>query len=433
MLYRRAVAMAEQAEQRAAQFAERSSSERRLRMIDAVMETIILSQAAAEGWIYAAYRLAGEKPRGRGWRECWAQAPKIIAGSDARDLDEATSDTLDWLSAWRNYLVHDDDRARERVAEYVRAGSETDHLTAEMAREVITCVDAAFTDIGSRAVPLEFRVVDLGEGGERGARARPRVEECPSRRLTSSSVSPLASPSEADVWRRSCSRIGGRPVLRMRRLKCLETLPGVNASHLCQQLRGGVTRSPSRCPRPSRSRSGRSDQRQIPAGAQTTSSTRHSSSRLERERRPPPADSRPTVGRNRTLGATAPARRAFWVHRTTPPMQTAHHTDNSVDVAASHIAESVRRREDLGGAGGASICAHGCSLQVSRKTDPLTRTTGVGRPRGPTCLLTGWVASRSLRAGAGRRCMPANEPGVGRSRSPCDDQVRVRRLRAASV
>lgn len=149
MLYRRAVAMAEQAEQRALQFAERSSHERRLRMIDAVMETIILSQAAAEGWIYAAYRLAGEQPRGRGWRQCWTQAPKIIAGPDARNLDTATTGTLDWLSAWRNYLVHDDDRARERLADFVSADSETAHLTAEMAREVITRMDAAFTDVGS--------------------------------------------------------------------------------------------------------------------------------------------------------------------------------------------------------------------------------------------------------------------------------------------
>lgn len=149
MLYRRAVAMAEQAGQRAAQFAERSSNERRLRMIDAVMETIILSEAAAEGWIYAAYRLAGAKPRGRGWRECWTQAPKTIAGQEARDLDNATVETLDWLSAWRNFLVHDDDRARQRLAAFVPAGSEIDHLTAEMAREVITRLDAAFTDIGS--------------------------------------------------------------------------------------------------------------------------------------------------------------------------------------------------------------------------------------------------------------------------------------------
>lgn len=149
MLYRRAAAMAEQAERRAAQFAERSSSERRLRMIDAVMETIILSQAAAEGWIYTAYRSAGEKPRGRSWRECWTQAPKIIAGTDVRDLDEATVDSLDWLSTWRNYLVHDDDRARRRLAQYVPTGSETAQLTAGMAREVITRMDDAFTDIGS--------------------------------------------------------------------------------------------------------------------------------------------------------------------------------------------------------------------------------------------------------------------------------------------
>jgi hypothetical protein len=70
MLYRRAVAVATQAGRRAAQHAERGSRERRLREIDAVVETVILAQAAAEGWIYSAYRLAGETPRGRGWSEC---------------------------------------------------------------------------------------------------------------------------------------------------------------------------------------------------------------------------------------------------------------------------------------------------------------------------------------------------------------------------
>ena len=44
-------------------------------------------------------------------------------------------------------LVHDDDRARERLPQYVAAGTETDHLTADMARDVITRMDAVFTDI----------------------------------------------------------------------------------------------------------------------------------------------------------------------------------------------------------------------------------------------------------------------------------------------
>jgi hypothetical protein len=50
---------------------------------------------------------------------------------------------------WRNYLAHDDDRARSRLTDYVTRGTEPQHLTAEMAREVITRMDAAFADLGS--------------------------------------------------------------------------------------------------------------------------------------------------------------------------------------------------------------------------------------------------------------------------------------------
>jgi hypothetical protein len=148
-LYRRAVAMAKQAASRAAEHAATGKVERRMREIDAVMETIILSQAAAEGWIYTCYRQAQVTPPNAGWRRCWTAAPAEIAEPSVRSLEAATVETLEWLSAWRNWLAHDDDRARERLSHYVEVGTERDHLTAAMAAEVITRMDAAFTDLGA--------------------------------------------------------------------------------------------------------------------------------------------------------------------------------------------------------------------------------------------------------------------------------------------
>jgi hypothetical protein len=150
MIYRRAVAMAKQARRRANQHAETGNQERRLREIDATIETVILAQAAAEGWIHAAYRLAKIEPRDRtSWSTRWADAPEAICGAGTRPLDRATTATLDWLSAWRNWLVHDDARARKRLGRIVPLGRETDHLTANLAEEVIRRMDDAFTDIGA--------------------------------------------------------------------------------------------------------------------------------------------------------------------------------------------------------------------------------------------------------------------------------------------
>ena len=77
-------------------------------------------------------------------------APRAIGGPGTRDLDAETVGTLRWLSTWRNYLVHDDARARDRLrANGVDAGRETAHLTADMAEAVIARMDEAFTDIGA--------------------------------------------------------------------------------------------------------------------------------------------------------------------------------------------------------------------------------------------------------------------------------------------
>jgi len=148
MLYRRACAMAHQAGRRAAQSVETGSQERRLREIDATVETIVLAQAAAEGWIHWAYRIAGIEPSCRGWIPRWQEAPRVIAGAETRHLEEETLETLRWLNAWRNFLVHNDSMARQRLARLVPPGSEVDLLTARTAEAVISRMDDAFRDIG---------------------------------------------------------------------------------------------------------------------------------------------------------------------------------------------------------------------------------------------------------------------------------------------
>ena len=150
MIYRRSVATAKQARGRANQHAETGGRERRLREIDATIETVVLAQAAMEGWIHAAYRIANVEPRDRTSRSArWMEAPEAICGAGTRQLDRPTKDILDWLSTWRNWLVHDDARARRRLGQIVSPGNETEHLTADLAEEVIRRVDDAFTDIGA--------------------------------------------------------------------------------------------------------------------------------------------------------------------------------------------------------------------------------------------------------------------------------------------
>lgn len=140
--------MAAQAEARAAQYAVTQNIERLLREADAATETIILTQAAAEGYVHAALRRSGASCAG-GWRTKWAGAPAAICRTEVRALDDATTETLRWLGAWRNFLVHDDDRARSNLARYVDLESAPQQLRAPMAREVISRMDEAFTDLGA--------------------------------------------------------------------------------------------------------------------------------------------------------------------------------------------------------------------------------------------------------------------------------------------
>jgi hypothetical protein len=157
IVYRRAVATRRRAQRMAAEFEETNSMERRLREIDAVLEIIVLAQAACEGWIYFAYRHTKVEPgRDRGWVQRWIDAPRLIcdprrsAGQPpTRGLEQATIEALRRLSAWRNFLLHGDDRAREKLGEVIQQEPDARLLTAALAEQIIDWADHAFTDLGS--------------------------------------------------------------------------------------------------------------------------------------------------------------------------------------------------------------------------------------------------------------------------------------------
>lgn len=150
VLYRRACAMAKQARVRADQFEHSRKNERRLREIDATIETVILTQGAAEGWIYSAYRSASVAPKARAnWREVWTLAIASINPELERGLDLTTVQTLEWISAWRNYLVHDDNRARRMFKNTIGVEPHVTLLNAGLAAAVIDRMDAAFCDVGA--------------------------------------------------------------------------------------------------------------------------------------------------------------------------------------------------------------------------------------------------------------------------------------------
>lgn len=88
MIYRRACATAHQARARAGEHVASGRNERRFREVDAAVETVVLAQAACEGWIHAAYRLAGIDPPQGGWVARWQAAPRSICGRQRVRLTE---------------------------------------------------------------------------------------------------------------------------------------------------------------------------------------------------------------------------------------------------------------------------------------------------------------------------------------------------------
>jgi hypothetical protein len=182
IMFRLAVARCQLARRMAGEHAETGKHERRLREIDAVIETIVLAQAACESWIFFAYRHTDIEPRERvNWVQHWIDAPQRICDQKppdkppmrlnsenitvdpglipdpgqphdrppTRSLDESTVETLRLLSAWRNFLLHNDQRSRDSLRKTISQDPDPRLLTADMAEQTISSIDQAFADLGS--------------------------------------------------------------------------------------------------------------------------------------------------------------------------------------------------------------------------------------------------------------------------------------------
>ena len=130
-----------------------SGMERRQREKDAVITTLILAQGAAEGYANWVHIQAGMPTKGT-WVDRWRNLPAAARslGRPAQDtLSSAHEEFLHQLGAWRNYLLHADARARDRLHDLLTGNgdlasgeTETTLLTADLAEATLTRSDEIF-------------------------------------------------------------------------------------------------------------------------------------------------------------------------------------------------------------------------------------------------------------------------------------------------
>ncbi|MDV9168593.1 hypothetical protein R6V09_00345 [Streptomyces sp. W16] len=131
----------------------RSGIERKQRERDAVIVTVVLTQAAAEGYANWAHIQAGTSANGT-WVNRWETLPaaaEAIGRPAGSPLSAERRDFLNLLGAWRNALLHADARARDRLHDLLTSTgaltsgtSEIDLLTADLAEAVVKRADELF-------------------------------------------------------------------------------------------------------------------------------------------------------------------------------------------------------------------------------------------------------------------------------------------------
>lgn len=150
LLFRLAQARCAAAEKRAQQHQEGRDPERRMREFDCVVETIVLVQAALEAHINLLFIDADEAPP-RGWINRWKSIGRATRDKVDIDMCRHDVDLLEEVSAWRNLLLHGDKLSRERLRNRLKSAHpdlehnhETDLLTADYARSVVTRAESLF-------------------------------------------------------------------------------------------------------------------------------------------------------------------------------------------------------------------------------------------------------------------------------------------------
>jgi hypothetical protein len=95
-----------------------SGAEPRAREMDAAIEAVILTQAAAEAYASWVHIQSGIHPGFLKWKKAWKDLPRAAAGLGRPDDFELGAErlaVLDRLSKWRDYLMHTDPDVRVRL------------------------------------------------------------------------------------------------------------------------------------------------------------------------------------------------------------------------------------------------------------------------------------------------------------------------------
>ena len=136
--------------------------ERRQRERDAVIAALILAQGAAEGYANWVHIQAGIPAKGS-WVERWKNLPAAAsalgrpaqAEADGQrtevTLSSAHEEFLNQLGAWRNFLLHADTKARDRLHDLLSKNGDLasgEHeitlLTADLAETILIRSDEIF-------------------------------------------------------------------------------------------------------------------------------------------------------------------------------------------------------------------------------------------------------------------------------------------------
>jgi hypothetical protein len=137
----------------AEQAAGLSGMERRQRERDAAINTVIMTQAAAEGYANWVFLQAGIETGNGTWISRWngLRNATLALGRDGNvGVPKVHKDFFNELDAWRNYLLHGDDRARESLRralenqERTYTENEIELLDSAYAASVVERAEAAF-------------------------------------------------------------------------------------------------------------------------------------------------------------------------------------------------------------------------------------------------------------------------------------------------
>jgi hypothetical protein len=122
--------------------------ERSARSFDALIEAVVLLQASAEAWINRLYETNGGAAHGDGWRSRWAGIGHIAKALDRpqRSISSGSSDLLDEISVLRNYLMHGDERAKQRLEDWGDGRDLHDILTVEFVTGLFQRAEALWAE-----------------------------------------------------------------------------------------------------------------------------------------------------------------------------------------------------------------------------------------------------------------------------------------------